>query len=68
MKRLVLWAAIVLVPATSLCGAGEIEFVETFALSSDREEALKQLIPGTEDYYYWNCLQLLNTEQFDKVD
>ena len=29
---------------------------------------LKQLIPGTEDYYYYHCLHLQNTEQFDKVD
>ena len=28
----------------------------------------KQLIPGTEDYYYYHALHALNTEQFDKVD
>jgi hypothetical protein len=32
-------------------GAGEIGFVEDFALARDRAAALRQLIPGTEDYY-----------------
>ncbi|MFM8930997.1 MAG: hypothetical protein ACKOS8_03840, partial [Gemmataceae bacterium] len=45
---------------------GEIDYVETFALSTDRAQALKQLIPGTENYYYYNCLHLLQTEQPDK--
>ena len=34
----------------------DIEFVEKFALSTDRKEALKLLIPGTPDYYYYHCL------------
>ena len=48
--------------------AADIGFVEDFALAKDRTTALKQLIPGTDDYYYYNCLHLLNTEQFDKID
>ncbi len=36
-----------------ILGAGdEVGFVEDFALARDRATALKQLIPGTEDYYY----------------
>src|SRR5262245_48546919 len=67
MNRLAWWGALLMHGfATSF--AGEIEYVETFALAPDREAALKQLIPGTEDYYYWNALHLLNTEQFEKVD
>jgi len=46
---------------------GDIGYIETFALSKDRPETLKQLIPGTEDYYYFHCLHFLNTEQFDKI-
>ena len=38
---------------------GDIGFVEDFALAKDRTTALKQLIPGTEDYYYYHCLHYL---------
>ncbi len=48
--------------------AQEIGFAETFALAENREEALKQLIPGTEDYYYYHALHYQNEGQFDKVD
>ena len=34
--------------------AGDIGFVEDFALAKDRAAALKQLIPGTEDYYFYH--------------
>ncbi|MEZ6058002.1 MAG: hypothetical protein R3C01_14985 [Planctomycetaceae bacterium] len=47
---------------------GEIGYVEDFTLATDREAALKQLIPGTQDYYYWHSVHYLNTEQFAKVD
>ncbi len=48
--------------------AAEIGFVEDFALAPDRTVPLKQLIPGTEDFYYYHCLHYQNTEQFDKVE
>jgi hypothetical protein len=47
---------------------GEIGFVEDFALSANRETTLKQLIPGSDDFYYYHALHYLNTEQFDKVE
>ena len=47
--------------------AGDISFAEEFALSKDRAEALKKLIPGTEDYYYYHCLHYLNIGQNDKA-
>src|SRR5882762_8877734 len=66
MKHMVVWAAwLSLMAATAR--AGEVGYVEDFALARDRAAALKQLIPGTEDYYYYHCLHLLNTEQFDKI-
>ena len=43
------------------CKAGEIGFAEDFALAKDRTQVLKQLIPGTEDYYYYNCLNFQNS-------
>ena len=42
--------------------------MEDFSLATDRAVPLKQLIPGTEEYYYYHCLHFQNTEQFDKVD
>ena len=48
--------------------AAEIGYLEDFALAKDRAVPLQQLIPGTEDYYFYHCLHFQNTEQFDKVN
>jgi len=48
--------------------AQKIGYVEDFVLNQDREAALKLLIPGTQEYYYYHCLHLQHTEQFDEVD
>ena len=58
-------ASVVLTPSGR---AGEVGYVEDFALAKDRTTALRQLIPGTEDYYYYHALHLLNTGQFDKAE
>jgi hypothetical protein len=49
-------------------GAAEIDYREDFALAKDRTVPLQQLIPGTEDFYYYHCLHLQNIEQFDKAN
>lgn len=41
----------------------EVGFIEDFALAEDREIALKKLIPGTEDYYYFHALHYQNTRE-----
>ena len=46
---------------------GEIGFVEDYVLAQDRTAALQQLIPGTEDHYYYHALHFLSTEQYEKV-
>ncbi len=66
MKQVVALIALALVSCSA--NAGEVGFVEDFALAKDRAEALKKLIPGTEDYYYYHALHFLNTEQYEKVD
>lgn len=38
----------------------EIGFVERFALAEDRREALQELIPGTEEFFYYHCLHHQN--------
>ncbi len=57
-----------LVFSASVAAAGEIDYVEDFALAPDRTVPLQQLIPGTEDYYFYHCLHFQNTEQYDKVE
>ncbi|MCX6879170.1 MAG: hypothetical protein NTW21_36000, partial [Verrucomicrobia bacterium] len=34
----------------------EIGFIERFALAADRDKALGELVPGSEDYYFFHCL------------
>jgi hypothetical protein len=38
----------------------EIGYIETFSLAGDREAALRELVPGTDDYYYFHALQAQN--------
>src|SRR5882762_9406325 len=54
--------------ATTLVSAADVGFVEDYALAKDRGVALKQLIPGTEDYYYYHGLYYLTTEQYEKAE
>ena len=67
MRRLAIVSLMLLISILP-CVADEIGFIEDFALAKDRAESLKQLIPGTEDYYYFHCLHYLNTEQFSKIE
>src|SRR5215831_8601775 len=67
MKRLLTWASVA-VFVVSTAAAGEVGYIEDFALAKDRAAALRQLIPGTEDFYYYHCLHFLNTEQNEKVE
>ena len=48
--------------------AAEVGFLEDFSLAEDRTLPLQQLIPGTEDYYYYQCVHWQNAGQFDKVE
>ena len=41
-------------------GQQEIGFAEKFALATDRRTALAELIPGTEEYFYYYCLHHQN--------
>ena len=39
----------------SPANAGEIGFIEQFSLAEDRSIPLKNLLPGTKDYYFYHC-------------
>ena len=58
----------VLLLGNGLASAGEISFLEDFSLAPDRSVALKTLIPGTEDYFYYHSLHLQNQEKYAEVD
>ncbi len=69
MRKSILIQSLALValmlPAAAL--GAETAFLEKFAFG-DRSEALKKLVPGTEDYYYYNCLRLQLEGKLDKVE
>jgi len=45
----------------------DTSFDETFALAADRAQALQQLIPGTEEYYFYTCLTLEHQGRHDEA-
>lgn len=45
--------------------AQEIGYIEDFSLAPNREEALKKLVPGTDDYFYYHALHAQNSGQRD---
>ncbi|WP_161604221.1 hypothetical protein [Roseiconus nitratireducens] len=48
--------------------AAPIGLMERFALAEDREAVLAELIPGSEDYYFYHCLHYQNTNQLARAD
>jgi prepilin-type processing-associated H-X9-DG protein len=42
-------------------GAQEIGYIEDFSLASKREDVLKKLVPGTDEYFYFQALQAQNS-------
>lgn len=69
MKRtLLILAAATMAAFSASALAEEIGFVETYVLSKDKDEAIKQLIPGTDDYYFYQCLRHQAAGQYDQVD
>ncbi len=67
-RSLALAGAILVAAGLRSVTAGEVGWIEGFALSADRATPLAQLIPGTEEYYYFHCLHYQNTEQWEKVE
>lgn len=63
----VLAGILALLSPTLLRADTEIGFIEKFALARDREQVLSQLIPGSEDYYYFHALHYENTRQKEKL-
>jgi hypothetical protein len=66
-NRLLLPFVAVLAFAPLMRGDSEIGFIEKFALAPDREAVLGQLIPGSEDFYFFSALHFQNTKQKAKL-
>lgn len=49
--------------SSAAAAPNEIGFVEKFVLADDREAALADLVPGTEEYYYFHALHYQHTAQ-----
>ncbi len=61
-------AAITLLSPTGVALAdNEIGFIERFALAPDREKALSELVPGSEDFYYYHALHVQNARDTVKL-
>ncbi|MCE2694245.1 MAG: hypothetical protein LW645_08265 [Verrucomicrobiaceae bacterium] len=46
----------------------EIGFIERFALAADREKALGELVPGSEEYYFFHALHYLTVRDTAKLN
>ncbi|MCX6853103.1 MAG: autotransporter-associated beta strand repeat-containing protein [Verrucomicrobia bacterium] len=64
MKSLVL---ALLLPLTALA-ENEIGFIERFALAADREKALGELVPGSEEYYFFHALHYQNVRDSARLN
>ncbi|HEV7405749.1 MAG TPA: hypothetical protein VGO11_22590, partial [Chthoniobacteraceae bacterium] len=45
----------------------QVGCVEKFALATDREAVLSQLIPGSEEFYFYHALHFQNSRQKEKL-
>ncbi|HVY62735.1 MAG TPA: hypothetical protein VHF22_13840, partial [Planctomycetota bacterium] len=73
MRRLafqagVLMSVLALSQAAARGQAQETDLAEDFALAQDRGKVLDQLIPGTEEHYYYSCLHLENQGKLDDAE
>lgn len=46
----------------------EVGFIERFALGTDREKALQELVPGTEEYYVFHALHYQNQRNTERLN
>ena len=57
-----------LLPTLSIWSSNVIGYVEDFALAPDRSVILKDLIPGTKDYYYFHSLHAQSNGDHQEVE
>ena len=57
--------------AITTAGSGRAEpigLIERYALAEDRESVLAELIPGSEDFYFYHCLHYQVTGQLERAE
>mgnify|MGYP000390505117 FL=1 len=57
-----------LLPPVSSLQGNVIGYIEDFALAPDRQVVLKDLIPGTREYYYYHALHAQNEGRHGEVE
>ena len=60
--------ALILTLLSAQAFADPISWMEDFALADDREAKLAELIPGTDDYYFYHCLHYQNSGQLARSE
>ena len=60
--------ALLLVPAASGQRGQTIGFEETFALADDRGAVLQQLVPGSQEHFFYTCLHLQQIGDLDGAE
>ena len=68
LPTLVLTLTVMVDPTPTKVIAAPIGLMERFALAEDREAILAELIPGSQDYYFYHCLHYQNTGQLDQAE
>ena len=67
MKKRLLLPALLLLASLVARGENEIGFIEKFALATDREAVLGQLLPGSEESYFFHALHYQNIKDAPKL-
>ena len=60
--------ALALLLPLSAFADNEIGFIERYALAADREKALGELVPGSEEYYFFHALHYQNVRDNAKLN
>jgi hypothetical protein len=66
-KRVFSSVLIAFVVTGSARALNEVGFIERFALAPDRAAVLSQLVPGSEDYYFFHALHFQNSGQKERL-
>ncbi|MGI9469920.1 MAG: hypothetical protein ACR2NZ_00210 [Rubripirellula sp.] len=69
LSKLTLWMILVLAAVNAPNAiAAPITWMERYALAEDREQMLAELIPGSDDYYFYHCLYYQTTGQLERSE